>query len=313
MTIPKHIPVLTDEVIRLLDPKTGDTFVDATLGLGGHAAAILEHIGPHGKLIGIDQDEQALQIARTNLRPYQNQLALVFGNFRNIGQLVKGTGTRLVDGILFDLGLSSYQLDARARGFSFNKQANLDMRMDTKGSLTAEIVVNSYPREKLAEIFREYGEEPKAHIFARKIVEARKKRRIVTTQDLVEVIGGPQAAKQPWRAGRRGRIHPATRVFQALRIEVNDELNAIREALPQAVELLRPASGRNGHPALRGGRLAVISFHSLEDRIVKRFFQDLKTGGSVNILTKKAVTPSWSEASRNRRARSAKLRVIEKI
>jgi len=302
MTTSKHIPVLTDEVVRLLDPQKGDTFVDATLGLGGHAVAILKRIGRKGKLIGIDQDEQALQIARISLQSYQNQLALVFGNFRNVGQLVKGTGTRFVDGILFDLGLSSYQLDSDSRGFSFNKQAKLDMRMNAQGDLTAEMVVNSYPRNRLAEIFKEYGEESKAYIFAKKIVEARKKRRITTTQDLVDVIGG-----------KRGRIHPATKVFQALRIEVNDELNAIKEALPQAVSLLRPASGPEDHPVRRGGRLAVISFHSLEDRIIKRFFQNLKTGGSVNILTKKVVTPSWSEVTRNKRARSAKLRVIEKI
>lgn len=291
METSKHIPVLTDEVIRLLNPKKGDTFVDATLGLGGHAELVLKRIGDSGKLIGIDQDEQAIQIARTRLKPYQNQLVTVFGNFRDIGQLVKSASARFVDGILFDLGLSSYQLDSDIRGFSFNKQANLDMRMNGAGDLTAEMVVNSYSKDELADIFKEYGEEPKAHIIAKYIVEARKHQRIVTTQELVDIIGG-----------KRGRIHPATKVFQALRIEVNDELNALKEALPAAVELLKP-----------GGRLAVISFHSLEDRIVKRFFQNLKTGGSVNILTKKVIMPSWSETKHNKRARSAKLRVIEKI
>ncbi len=287
-----HQPVLTDAVMEYLAPRPGATVVDATLGLGGHARAILERLGETGRLIGIDQDEQALQAAKHNLSPYQNRLVVVHGNFRDLVQLVqRAIGSVRVDGILFDLGVSSLQLDDATRGFSFNKPAKLDMRM-SEGALTAERVVNTYSADELARIFRDYGEEPKAEAIARRIVEARRRQPITTTNQLVSVIGGYLGAK----------IHPATRVFQALRIGVNDELGALRAALPQAVELLKP-----------GGRLVMISFHSLEDRIVKHFFKTLTTGGSGQLLTKKAVTPSWEERKTNRRARSAKLRAIERL
>jgi len=286
-----HQPVLTDAVMEYLAPRPGQTLVDATLGLGGHAKAILERLGGIGKLVGIDQDEQALQIASKNLSSYQNQLVLVYGNFRDLGQLIESHGYGSVDGILFDLGVSSLQLDAGTRGFSFNKSAILDMRMGV-GELTAEEVVNTYSEAKLVRILREYGEEPRAKQIAERIVEARKYHPIRTTDELADIIGGY----------RGGKINPATRTFQAIRIEVNDELTALEQALPQAVDLLKP-----------GGRLAVISFHSLEDRIVKHFFKTLATGGSIRLLTKKAIMPSWEERKSNPRARSAKLRVIEKI
>lgn len=314
MTSYRHLPALADEVIKLLDPQPGEVMVDATIGLGGHAQRLLERLGKRGKLIGIDQDEKALQIARNNLGAYKNQLVLVCGNFVSIDKLVQGTGYQGVGGILFDLGVSSLQLDDPARGFSFNKSTKLDMRMSTRGDLTAEEVVNSYPQTELARIFWEYGQEPRSRVIARRIVEARKKERIETVERLVELIGPPtakpdnsrssQTGKQPGRAsGRKGRMrtHPATKVFQALRIEVNDEINALRKALPKAWRILKP-----------GGRVAVISFHSLEDRIVKNFFKTLQAGGSGRILTKKAVTPSWQERSQNPRARSAKLRAVEK-
>ena len=287
-----HQPVLTDAVIEHLALRPGQTIVDATLGLGGHAKSILERLGGTGKLVGIDQDEQALQAAEHNLSSYQDQLVLVRGNFRDFVQLVqRAIGSVRVDGILFDLGVSSLQLDAGTRGFSFNKSARLDMRMGG-GEVTAAEVVNAYPVDELVRIFRDYGEEPRAMSIAKRIAVARQQQPIETTEQLVGIIGG-------YLGGRR---HPATRIFQALRIEVNDELGALERALPQAVESLKPS-----------GRLVVISFHSLEDRIVKHFFKTLATGGSIRLLTKKAIMPSWEERKSNPRARSAKLRVIEKI
>jgi 16S rRNA (cytosine1402-N4)-methyltransferase len=290
MTPYKHQPVLSAEVVELLVPQPGQVLVDATIGLGGHAAALLPRLGKKGKLIGIDQDDRALQIVRENLSPYQSQLVLVCGNFADIDELVKGTGNFSVDGILFDLGVSSYQLDDANRGFSFNKSARLDMRMGA-GGISAFEVVNQYAYDDLVRILADYGEEPRAKEIAQAIVAARKRSPIATTGQLVEVVGG-----------KSGRVHPATRTFQAIRIEVNDEITALKRALPQAFNLLKP-----------GGRLAVISFHSLEDRPVKHFFKILKTGGSAKLLTKKAITPSWPERSSNPRARSAKLRVIEKL
>ncbi|MFH0905483.1 MAG: 16S rRNA (cytosine(1402)-N(4))-methyltransferase RsmH [bacterium] len=288
----QHQPVLTRELIELLDPRPGEVFVDATIGLGGHAAVILDKLGPRGKLIGIDQDEKALHIAQRNLERYADQLVLVGGNFRGLIQLVESVAQRRrIDGILFDLGVSSLQLNDPERGFSFNKSDRLDMRMDAAGELTAEWIINHYSAKELARVLREFGEEPKADQIAKRIFEARRRHSITTVAELVGLIGG-----------RPGKIHPATRVFQALRIAVNDELQAIETALPQAVQLLKP-----------GGRLAVICFHSLEDRIVKRYFRTLATGGSVRLLTKKAVQPSWSEVRTNRRARRARLRAVEKL
>lgn len=290
-----HIPVLLEETLDLLGLKDGDVVVDATLGLGGHAKEILNRIQPSGKLIGIDKDEQALTIARKNLQPFADKVVLVNGNFRNIDELVKSAKYERVSGILFDLGVSSLQLDEGARGFSFNKEAELDMRMDKKSYLTAKEVVNNYSYQDLVRIFTEYGEERKAEDIAKRITEARKNKPIETTIDLVEVAF-------PFLAGKHMSIHPATKIFQAIRMEVNDELGALEEGL------------RNGFDILEsGGRMAVISFHSLEDRIVKRFFKHLKTGGSGKLLTKKALRPSWPERQKNKRSRSAKLRVIERL
>lgn len=285
-----HIPVLASETVELLDPKPGEIFVDATVGLGGHAKLILERLGDHGQLIGIDQDEEALQLASSNLSAFKNHFRLVRGNFRNLRDLVQEGGYTAVDGILLDIGISSFQIDTPERGFSFNNLAQLDMRMDLGGYRTAQEVVNQYTYNELVRIFKDYGEEPKAAIYAKRIIESRRKQPIETTLDLVAIIGG-----------KPGKIHPATRVFQALRIEVNDELAALQEALPQAVELLRS-----------GGRLAVITFHSLEDRIVKNFFKHQVEQGVGSLVNKKVIAPTWAEQKSNRRARSAKLRVFQK-
>ncbi len=290
----QHTPVLLEEVIKFLDPQPGEIFVDATVGLGGHAQALIERLGPDGKLIAIDQDEQALRITHENLSRFEKRIILVRGNFRDLIQLVQAdNGPRSVDGLLFDLGVSSLQLENGQRGFSFLHNAPLDMRMDTTdGGKTAADIVNHANFNELVKILKEYGEEPKAEIIAKRIIEARRREPITTTGQLVEIIGGYLG----------GRIHPATRVFQALRIAANEELQSLQEALPQAVELLAP-----------GGRLAIISFHSLEDRIVKNFLKLQTTGGRIKLLSKKAIAPSWPERKRNPRARSAKLRVAMKI
>jgi len=286
--------VLVKKAMELLDPQPDDIVVDATVGLGGHTQAILEKLGPRGRLIGIDQDEQALQSANKSLKNTAGRVVLVRGNFRDLVQLVWHAGKfKRVDGILFDLGVSSLQLADAPRGFSFLHNAPLDMRMDPQGGgTTAAEIINRAGFNELVRIFREFGEEPKAEIIVKRILEARRKQPIQTTLELVRIIGG----------SHRGKIHPATRVFQALRIAVNDELEALREALPQAVELLKP-----------GGRLVVISFHSLEDRIVKNFFKEYTTGGKAQVLTKKVVTPAWEERRGNPRARSAKLRALMKL
>lgn len=290
----QHTPVLVEETLKFLDPHQGEIFVDATVGLGGHAQAIIERLGPNGKLIGIDQDEQALRIARQNLSRFEKRIVLVRGNFRSLAKLVQTSGgSKTVDGILFDLGVSSLQLENESRGFSFLHNAPLDMRMDTtNGGTTAADVVNRVSFNELVRILKEYGEEPKAEIIAKRMIEARRRRPITTTGQLVELVGGY----------RGGRIHPATRVFQALRIAINEELQSLQEALPQAIDLLKP-----------GGRLAVISFHSLEDRIVKNFLKNQATGGRIKLLSKKAVAPSWQERKHNPRARSAKLRVAVRV
>jgi len=290
-----HIPVLLTETLDLLGLQNGDVVVDATLGLGGHANEILTRIKPSGKLIGIDQDEEALNIARSNLQAHRDEVVLVNGNFRNIDELVKSAGYQTVGRILFDLGVSSLQLDEGERGFSFNKQAELDMRMDKKSHLTAKEVVNRYSYQDLVRIFTEYGEERRASDIAKRITEGRKSRPIEMTTDLVAVAF-------PDTVGKHYSIHPATKIFQAIRMEVNDELGALDMGLRRGFEILET-----------GGRMAVISFHSGEDRIVKRFFKTLKTGGSGKLLTKKAIQPSWPERRSNKRSCSAKLRVIEKI
>lgn len=286
-----HTPVLVSDVTEMLQPLPGEVIVDATLGLGGHAEALIARLGGLGKYIGIDQDAQALSLAGSRLQLHASQFIPVRGNFRNISELVHGVGFEQVDRFLFDLGVSSLQLDDGSRGFSFKYDAPLDMRMDDRQAIMASDIVNTYTEQELTDLFRELGEEPRARIIAKRIVEARAKGPIATTTQLVAVVGG-----------KPGRIHPATRVFQALRMQVNDELGAVEEALPQSLELLRS-----------GGRIAVITFHSLEDRLVKQMFKGWEKEGKVILVNKKVVQASWGEKQKNPRSRSAKLRVVEKI
>ncbi len=291
MTNHTHVPVLLDEVLEHLEIEEGDTVVDATLGLGGHAQAILGRLGKSGKLIGIDQDANALSIARENLKDYGSQFIPAHGNFRDLDRILSDLGIVQVEGCLIDLGVSSLQLDDGSRGFSFKTDAPLDMRMDTSGGITAADILRDSSERELAALFLEYGEEYKADRIAHRIVEMRHHRPIATTFDLVEAVGG-----------KPGKIHPATKVFQALRIAVNEELEVIKEVLPKAVECLAP-----------GGRLAIISFHSLEDRIVKNYFKNLEEQGKILLINKKVIQAKWAEKSRNKRSRSAKLRIVEKI
>ena len=285
-----HEPVLLDEVLSLLSPGPGVLICDATCGTGGHAEAILAR---GAELVGLDKDREALEIARGRLARFGARVRLLHADFRELRAALARLGIKEVQGVLFDLGVSSLQLDSPARGFSFREEAPLDMRMDPSQPLTAAELVNRLPEPELARILWEYGEERYARRIAREIVRARDKAPIHTTTELARLVA------HCYPPGRH-RIHPATRTFQALRIAVNDELAALKEGLAQAVELLSP-----------GGVVCVISFHSLEDRIVKHFFRARAKAGRLALLTKKPLRPSPEEVARNPRARSAKLRAAQ--
>lgn len=280
-----HTPVLAAEVVAALAPAPGRVIVDGTLGGAGHTRLLLE---AGASVIGIDQDPYALNRVREAQLP---QLTVLEGNYRDMRELLAGIGVTQVDGVLLDIGVSSFQLDDAARGFSYHTDAPLDMRMAQSGESAAE-VVNGYPEEELAAIIYEYGEERHSRRIARAIVQARTQAPIQSTVQLAEII------KRAYPGFSKG-IHPARRTFQALRIHVNDELGALRDGLRAAEALLAP-----------GGRLAVIAFHSLEDRIVKRF---LRASSTLKPLTKRPVEASEEERGRNPRARSAKLRAAEKV
>ena len=286
-----HTPVMVPEVLALLRPSPGEWLVDATVGLGGHSEAILERIQPGGRLLGLDCDVEALEHTRKRLGRFGNAVALVHGNFRDLATHVATWG-RQADGALFDLGLSSHQLASAARGFSFSLEGPLDMRMDTSGGMTAGDVLRRASVADLERILREFGQERYARRIARAIVENR--RRLRTTGDLARLV-------ERVVPRRERRIHPATRTFQALRIAVNDELGALDEALASLPRWLAP-----------GGRVAVISFHSLEDGIVKRRLREFAAAGDLVVLTPKPLRPTPQEVAANPRARSARLRAAER-
>ena len=295
-----HIPVLVREVLAYLEPRPGGVYLDCTVGVGGHTEAILQAAGGTIRLIGIDRDPEALAVAAERLQPFGDRVELVHGNYRELPRLASALNLTEVSGVLFDLGVSSLQLDDPGRGFSFNLEGPLDMRMDrSRGGPTARELLHHLSAEGLAEIIRRYGEERSARRIARRIVEERKRKPLTTTRELAEVVG----RAIPRRFWPR-RIHPATRTFQALRIAVNEELEGLEGALESAARLLRP-----------GGRICVIAFHSLEDRVVKRLFRRLKAPGAapgLRILTPRPITPGAAEVARNPRSRSAKLRVAER-
>ena len=294
-----HIPVLASEVIELLRPEPGGVYVDATVNGGGHAREILKHIGARGRLFGVDWDLGLIERTRAEAKKeHITNLTLIHGNYRDIENAIPSEFHGAISGILFDLGYSSYHIDFAGRGFSFRTDEPLDMRYDIHDSRrTAENIINRWPEDSIANALRVFGEERFSRQIARAIVEARRKKAITSTSELVKII----EAALP-RVGKRLRIHPATRTFQALRIAVNEELVNVEKGLAAACRIVR-----------RGGRVAVISFHSLEDRIAKNVFRELAKKGAVHILTKKPIFPSHKEISNNPRARSARLRAIERI
>ncbi len=289
-----HIPVLLNEVLKYLNPQPNQNFVDATVGDGGHARAILENTAPNGKLIAIDRDVDSIVRAKSNLKEFENRVIFINDSFGNISKIIEESGFNRIEGILFDFGMSTSQLENSGRGFSFQKGEILDMRYDAKIPITAEDILNDYSEIELFKIFKKLGEEPKSKIITKAIVNARKKKRIRTTKELVEII------EKVLR--RRGKLHPATLIFQALRIEVNQELTEIEKALADIPKILAS-----------GGRAAFISFHSLEDRLIKIWAKDLSKKNIIKILNKKPLTASAEELKANPKSRSAKLRVIEKI
>ena len=293
VTMAYHVPVLMQETMSALQVKPGGSYIDCTVGEGGHAAAILNVASPGGRLLGIDMDLQALKTAEETLWSYREDAVLANENFRDLEQVAERHGFTSVDGILFDLGISSLQLEGGGRGFSFRKDEPLDMRFDNRQELTAWDVVNEYTGEELTQVIATYGEERRARQIAKAIVYSRP---IDTSLRLAQVVEG--AARRSF-----GRIHPATRAFQAIRIEVNRELDNLERALGQAVSLLKA-----------GGWLAVISYHSLEDRIVKLFlrYADRKAG-TIRRVNTKIISPSKEEVRTNPRSRSARLRVAERI
>ncbi len=308
-----HTPVMADEVARLIDGGPGSVYVDATVGGGGHAERLAELAGPAGRVLGLDRDPAAIEAAGKRLRKFGDRVVLVRTRFSELEAVVRETGLGRVNGVLFDLGVSSAQLDEVDRGFSFHGEGPLDMRMDpASGGPTAADLLADLPQSELARILRDYGEEAWASRIAAFIVKSRQRSRLETARDLVEVI--KQAV--PARARRRGP-HPARRTFQALRIAVNDELGELERALAQVPSVL-----------VTGGRVVVISYHSLEDRIVKRAFREAEKGcrcppglpecrcggeRTLRVLTRRPLTPGEREKAANPRASSAKLRAAERL
>lgn len=291
-----HQPVMGLEVLGHLRPASGATVVDGTVGTAGHSLMILPRLLPSGRLIAIDRDRDALQAARQRLAEFAPQVTFVHGNFRDLPRILQGLGVSRVNGLLLDLGMSSAQVDAAERGFSFSQEGPLDMRMDREQAPTAWALVNRLAADELAVIFATFGEERFAQRIARRIVQARRAGPMTTTTQLARLVAEAVPART-----RYGRIHPATRVFQALRMAVNDELGALEECLERLPGLLAP-----------GGRAVLLTFHSLEDRLVKRRFARGAREEAWGVLTRKPVCPSVEEVSRNPRARSAKLRAIER-
>ena len=304
-----HIPVLLNEVIEGLNIKSNGIYVDLTLGRAGHSSVILSKLDKSGLLIGVDQDNEAIENSNKRLEKIASNYKLVKSNFVNFEEILSSLNIDKVDGVLMDLGVSSPQFDESERGFSYRYDAPLDMRMDLEQTLTAKTIVNTYSEAELRKIFYEYGEDKFSASIARNIVKYREQKAIETTFELVDIIKRSKPAKELKKAG-----HPAKQIFQALRIEVNNELNVLRETLVQVVKHLNS-----------GGRLAVITFHSLEDKIVKKLFKELtvvegsrfdfplkEENKDFILITRKGIRPSEEELENNHRAASSTLRIIEK-
>ncbi len=303
-TYSQHQPVLLQEILEYLDPKYGEIFIDGTFGFGGHGLSILDKVGVKGKVIGIEADDEILEKFKSNHQQLDNSNLILFsGNYADMDSIVKKHDINQVDGVLLDLGYNSYHVDQSLKGFSFKEDQVLDMRYNRvqneewkvkSNTQTAAEIINSYPEKELYRFIRDYGEERYAGRIAKAIVNSRKRGKILTTSQFVEVIRSAVPARYIY-----GRIHYATRTFQALRIEVNDELNTVELGLQSTIKILRG-----------GGKIGVITFHSLEDRIVKHFFRDSK---ELEVLTKKPIVASREEVRDNPRARSAKLRIAKRI
>lgn len=307
-----HIPVMLNECLEGLNIKADGTYVDGTVGGAGHSIEIVKRLSENGRLICVDKDEDALKAAGERLAPYKDRVTFIHDDYKNLVNELDSIGVCKVDGILLDLGVSSYQLDNAERGFSYMKDAPLDMRMDRSQRISAHEVVNGYTESELARILFDYGEEKLARQIARNIVRARSEKPIETTLELAKIVEDTYPAKTRWKFG-----HPAKRTFQAIRIEVNDELSSLGEAVTAMARRLE-----------KGGRMAVITFHSLEDRIVKSAFKELSLACTcppdfpvcvcgkvqeVELVNKKPITASEEELENNSRSQSAKLRVIEKL
>lgn len=306
-----HVSVLLHEAVDELQVKPSGIYVDGTLGGGGHSYEICKRLDSEGRLIGIDQDAEALEAAKKRLGEFKDRITLVKSNYERTGEVLKEQGIEKVDGIILDLGVSSYQLDNAERGFSYREDAPLDMRMDREQTMSAKEIVNGYSQEELFRVIREYGEERYAGSIARNICRRREKKVIETTFELVDIIRTSMPAK-----AKNGKGHPAKRTFQAIRMECNRELDVLKEALENMVDLLND-----------GGRLAIITFHSLEDRLVKTSFRRYENPcvcppdfpicvcgrkSKGRVITRKPRIPSAEETEKNTRAKSAKLRVFEK-
>ena len=288
-----HIPILANEIADLLLTNLQGTYMDGTLGLGGHTKLFLSKLGPQARIFGFDKDPHALQMATQRVN--DARLTPCHASYTQAPEVLAAHGVMALDGALFDLGLSSYQLDDPARGFSILHEGPLDMRFDTTQTVTAAEIVNTWPLTELARIFKDYGEERRAEQAAHAVVTARHTAQIETTAQLKYVL-------EPVLGPQRGRIHPATQIFQALRIACNKELENVEQIGPMLTGLLKP-----------GARAAVLTFHSLEDRLIKNQFKVLSAGGGWKLVNKHTLVPSYEEIRHNSRARSAKLRVIEKI
>ncbi|MCP4649234.1 MAG: 16S rRNA (cytosine(1402)-N(4))-methyltransferase RsmH [PVC group bacterium] len=293
----RHTPVMLSEVVSYLQLAPGKVIVDCTVGEGGHSEGILRKITPGGQLIGIDQDDDALSIARLRLSRFEGSFNFVQDNFRNLRTILFQEGLEKVDGIVFDLGISMLQLSSPERGFSFRLEGPLNMRMDKRAQITAFDLVNNLSEEEIANLIYTFGQERYSRRIARRIVQERGKTSVITTKQLADLV----FEAYPYR-DRYGRIHPATKTFMALRIAVNRELEVIQAVITDAIDMLNP-----------GGRVCVIAFHSLEDRIIKNQFKDFAKKGIVKIITKKPLIPTQEEIKSNAPSRSAKFRVAEKL
>lgn len=306
----EHIPVLLNEAINGLNIRSNGIYVDMTLGRGGHSSEILKKLSSSGTLICIDQDDEAIKLSQERLSTISNNFRIVKSNFRNIDKVLNSLSISQVDGFLFDLGVSSPQFDNAERGFSYRSDAELDMRMDLENKVTAKFIVNNYSLEELTKIFRDYGEDKFSYQIAKQIIKERENKEISTTEELVEIIKKSKPKKELLKKG-----HPAKQIFQALRIEVNDEMNSLKTALEKCFNYLKV-----------NGRVSIITFQSLEDRIVKEKFKELSVieGNRYNfdvkietpsyeLVNKKPITASKEELLNNPRSSSAKLRIIEKI